>query len=248
MTELGGSYHAGDYPILGLIDVPYLFTNELEKYQVWEAVRPIIQREFLKEDIVILSYFPRFLQAFNTDEAVDLMDLKGKKIRSYAAHIGMIIEAMGGTAVPVAWPEVYTALERGVANGLLTGADAIYANKFYEVVPYTYDVGLLHGIWLVSVNKGLWDQVPGDIKDIVYQELGAWQGLSINIQAIEEKKIFDLMLEAGAKGFESAPPEFYDLMREEVTTPMLADLLEKTGPVGEELVTAIEQALGKTLR
>jgi len=248
MTELGGSYHAGEYPILGLIDVPYLYTNELEKYQVWEAVRPIIQREFEKENIVILSYFPRFLQAFNVDEPVDLMDLKGKKIRSYSETIGMIIQAMGGTAVPVAWPEIYTALQTGVADGLLTGADAIYANKLYEVVPYAYDVGLLHGIWLVSVNKDLWDELPSDVKEVVYQELGAWQGLCINIQAVEETGIFDQMLEAGAKGFETAPPEFYDLMREEVTKPLLAEFLGRTGAVGEELVTAMEQALGKDLR
>ncbi len=248
-TELGGSYHAGDYPILGLIDVPYLYTTELEKYKVWEAVRPIIQREFLKEDIVILSYFPRFIQAFNTDEAVNVMDLGGKKIRSYARHIGMIIEAMGGTAVPVAWPEVYTALERGVANGLLTGADAILANKLYEVVPYTYDIGLLHGIWLVSFNKQLWETLTPDVQEVVYQELGAWQGLSINIQAVEEKKVFDDMLAAGAKGYERVTdPAFYNRMREQVTKPLLAELLAETGTVGEELVTTMEQALGKQLR
>jgi len=248
MTELGGSYHAGDYPILGLIDVPYLYTSKLEKRTVWEAVRPIIRREFEKENIVILNYFPRFTQAFCTNEPVDLMNLKGKKIRSYARHIGMIIEAMGGTAVPVAWPEVYTALERGVADGLLTGADAIYANKFYEVVPYSYDVGLLHGIWLCSVNKDLWDALPSDVKEIVYQELEAWEGWSLIKSTIEMERIYDLMLAAGGKGHEKAPPEFFDLMREEVTKPLLAELLAETGAVGAEIATAMEQALGKTLR
>ena len=249
MTELGGSYHTGDYPILGLIDVPYLYTTELEKYQVWEAVRPIIQREFDKENVVILSYFPRFIQGFCTDEAVDVMDLNGKKIRSYASHIGMIIDAMGGTPVPVAWPEIYTALERGVADGLLTGADAILANKLYEVVPYAYDIGLLHGIWLVSVNKELWETLPADIQGIVYQELAAWQGLSINMQTVEEQKVFDDMLAAGGKGFERVTnPAFYDRMRSEVTKPLLAELLAKTGAVGEETVVAMEKALGKSLR
>jgi len=249
MTELGGSYHTGDYPILGLIDVPYLYTNELEKYQLWEAVRPIIQREFDKENIVILSYFPRFIQGFNVDEAVDVMDLKGKKIRSYSEIIGMIIQAMGGTAVPVAWPEIYTALERGVADGLITGADAIYANKLFEVVPYAYDIGLLHGIWLVSVNKELWGTLPSDIKEVVYQELAAWQGLSINMQTVEEQMVFDNMLAAGAKGFERVTnPAFYDRMREEVTKPLLAQFLEQSGAAGEETVAAMEQALGKSLR
>lgn len=249
MTLASGGYHAGDYPIWGVIDVPYTFTNMVEKRMVWDAVRPIFRREMEKENIHILNYDPRFTQSFNTSKPVDVMDLKGMKIRSYSKAIAMIIEAMGGTAVPIAWPEVYTALERGVADGLLTGADGIYLTKMFEVAPYSYDVGLIHGIWVVTVNKELWDALPKSVQNIVYEELEAFQGLSLVWADAEMKNIYDLMLADGGKGHEKiTDPAFFDMMLEKVTKPLMAEELAKTGAVGEEIVSAMEQALGKTLR
>src|SRR3546814_13554955 len=44
-----------------------------------------------------------------------LDDIKGKRIRGYGVATD-VIERLGGTAVPMAAPEVYTAMERGVLD------------------------------------------------------------------------------------------------------------------------------------
>ena len=247
MCESSGGYHAGDFPMLGVFDVPYIFTNKMEKRVVYEAVRPIVQRELAKDGIHVLSYRPAFTQCFATTKPVDVMDLEGMKIRSYSLTIARIIEAMGGTPVPVAWAEVPSALEKGVADGLMTGADSIYSAKLHKIVTYSYDIGLIHGIWFLTVNKDLWDALPKDVQNIVHEELSQWEGLCLIYSQMEMVNIYDQMLADGGEGHEVAPAEFFDLMRTEVTTPLMAEEVEKAGAVGQEILTAIEQALGKTL-
>jgi len=139
MCQFSGEYHAGDFPILGVLDVPFLFTNKHEKRLVWETARPIIQPYFEKQGIHCLSYIPQAGICFSANQAVDLMDLKGLKVRSFSKMTAKLIEAMKGVPVPVAWPEVYTALERGVADALVTGQEAIYNPRFmrFALIPTT---------------------------------------------------------------------------------------------------------------
>lgn len=247
MTEASGEYHSGDYPFLAILDIPFLFTNKLEKRMIWEAARPIVQREMNKVNVQVLAYHAIDNQCFCANKPVDVMDLKGLKVRSYSAMTANMITAMKGVPVPVAWPEVYGALEKGVADALLTGASAIYEAKLHEVAPYSYDIGLLNGIWYIAVNKDLWDALPCSVKEIVFEELAQYQGLSIIYNQMEMGRTFDKMLAAGGKGHEKAPPEFFDLMWEEVSKVMMEEEVAKSGAVGEEILAAIEQALGRKL-
>ena len=46
------------------------------------------------------------------------------------------IEAMGGTGVPIAWGELYNALQTGVVDGAENNDPSILTMKFYEVSKY----------------------------------------------------------------------------------------------------------------
>jgi len=248
MCEASGGYHSGDYPMLGIIDVPYIYTNKLEKRMVYEACRPIWQREFHKEGIHMLSYRPGFTLALATNKPVDVMDLKGTKIRSYSLGSAKIIEAMGGTAVPIAWAEVYSALEKGVADGLITGADAILSTKICDVAPYSYATGPLHGSLFITVNLELWESLPKDVQNIVHEELSQWVGLDLIWSEKEIPRVFDLIEEETGIATVWPAQEFFDTMTEKVAKPFMVEELEKVGePLATEILTAIEQALGRSL-
>jgi len=248
MSEMSGGYHSGTFPLLGIIDVPYLYSTKLEKRQVYEAVRPILQRELNKENIQVLFYRPAFTVALATTIPVDPMDMKGAKIRSYSLANAKQIEAMGGVAVPIAWSEAYSALEKGVAEGILTGLDSSYSAKFYEICKYYYATGPLHGIWFLGCTKDQWDSFPKDVQAIVYEELSQWSGLGI---AYSEEEMGNTMRLVEAEGVTVGypGPEFFDMMTTKVVKPFMAEEIAKTGePLATEVVTAIEAALGHSIR
>jgi TRAP-type C4-dicarboxylate transport system substrate-binding protein len=248
MSLLGADYHASDYPMWGLLNVPYLYSDEFNKRLVWDAARPILQREMHKDGIHILKYRPCPNQSLNLSKAADLFNLKGLKVRSYSKPISLIIETIGGTPVTMPSAEVATALERGTIQGVLTTASAILQLGWTKPLPYTYDIQLPLGIWSVAINDRLWHSLPSAVQNIVYEELDQWEAQSeLYCQIVDIPGVFANMAAAGAI-VKKAPPEFVKLMHEKVTKPTMAEEVAKAGAVGEEILRAVEAALGRKVR
>lgn len=94
-------------------------------------------------------------------------DLKGMRIRGYGVA-NDVIERLGATGVPMAAPEVYTALERGVLDGVY-GFDFVtaVAYKLHEIAPHFTDMGDgPHGPSAVVINVDVWNSLPDEIKAI----------------------------------------------------------------------------------
>ena len=248
MSLLGADYHASDYPMWGLLNVPYLYSDEFQKRLAWDAARPILQREMHKNGIHILKYRPCPNQSLNLSKAVDLFHLKGLKVRSYSKPISRIIETIGGTPVTMASSEVSTALERGTIQGVLTTASAVLQLGWTKPLPYTYDIHLPLGIWSLAINDNLWHSLPSGVQNIVYEELDQWEAqCELYCQIVDMPGVFANMAAAGAI-VKKAPPEFVDLMHEKVTKPTMAEEVAKAGAVGEEILSAMEAALGRKVR
>ena len=67
--------------------------------------------------------------------------MKGMKIRVMASPVMIdTMKAMGASGVPVAWGELYTALQTGVVDGGENNHPSVISMKFYEVSKfYTID-------------------------------------------------------------------------------------------------------------
>ena len=109
------------------------------------------------------NYAPLILR-----EPIDSLDgLKGKRIRGYGVATD-VIEALGGTAIPMAAPEVYPALERGILDGVY-GFDFVtaVAYKLHEIAPNFYDIGDgPHAPSAVIMNKAVYDALPEDVRAV----------------------------------------------------------------------------------
>ena len=113
-----GDYHAGDFPLLGLLQTPFLLRDQVEKNLAIIATFPLLQREAHKLNVHFLANRPFGETGFWTTEPVDdITDVSGRKLRAQAKHYSLMAEAIKGVPVPVAWAEAYTALQRGLVKG-----------------------------------------------------------------------------------------------------------------------------------
>lgn len=251
MFYLFGGYHRGDAPVLKMTDIPFTWNDEYEKTRVFYETLPIIEREMNKLNIHVFAgsrsndKMPMLLA-----EPVDsIMDLGKLKIRSYGEANAKVIEAMNGIPTAIAWGEVFTALERGTTEGVCTGWGPMYHAKFQEVAPYGYNLSFMTNLIWFAVNKDMWEALPEDVQDIVTEELNRAGALNLSLQPLYEAELAGMMLASGLKEWNPGPPppEFFEVMREKVTTPLLAEAIEELGPLGEELLQAMEKALGRKI-
>ena len=250
MAMIVGDYHAGDFPLLGLIQTPFLFKDQVEKNIGIIAAFPILQREANKLNIQLLAARPYGEIGFwSTEPLTDITKLEGRKIRAQAKLFSDMVEAAGGVPVPVAFAEAYTALQNGLVKGIFTGYDSISATKLQEVAPYAYRISLSNQFPFIGVNKTKWDALPAETKAIVMEEIGrAMQIIQANVPNLIDDEI-GKQKAAGLKAFAANTPDsWFTLMTEKVAKPTLVAELKRTGEVGEEFLQVVEKAIGRKLR
>jgi TRAP-type C4-dicarboxylate transport system substrate-binding protein len=139
---VGGSSIATNLvPIVGTLDLGYLFTSFPQQTHALEAggAKPIEEALLKTSNIHIAGWMYNFgarsilaRKAVRTPE-----DLAGLKIRTLPTPvITECLRLMGAAATPLAFGEVYTALQAGVLDGMEHDPPTILASKFYETAKF----------------------------------------------------------------------------------------------------------------
>src|ERR1700682_1555468 len=133
----GSSISANLVPLVGTFDLGYLFTSYQQQTKAFDAgaSKPIEAALLKGANIRILGWAYNFgarsvlaKKPVKTPE-----DLHGLKIRTLPNPvITECLRLMGAAAPPLAFGEIYTALQAGVLDGLEHDSPTILASKFYE--------------------------------------------------------------------------------------------------------------------
>jgi len=153
---LGGILQNFD-PAMSILEFPFLFRNDAHVRAVMEGPigEKIRKRLIEKTGMRILYYVMRTPRELTTKKPVTrLEDIKGMKIRvpEMEAHLATW-RALGANPTPLAFTEVYTALQLGTVDGQENPLAVIYANKFQEVVKNLALTNHLVGFMLIVTNN-----------------------------------------------------------------------------------------------
>lgn len=149
-----------EYQILG---IPYLFKNAEHKFKVLEGpIGKSILQKGSKFWLRGLCYYDAGSRSFYTREKAIRTpdDLKGMKIRVMNNQMAInMVKAMGGSAIPLSYSELYTAIQQGVADGAENNAPSYVSSNHYEVSKfYTLDQ---HSSVpdVIIIGTKFWDQL-----------------------------------------------------------------------------------------
>jgi len=157
---------------LDMFTLPYLFKS---KAHYWNYLTSDNAAAFVKplekKGIKVLGYIDSGARSFFTQKPVrTVADVKGQKIRVMGSPVAVAtIAAMGGTGVPVAWGELYNALQTGVVDGAENNHPSVLSMKFYEVSKYyTLDEHARIPDMLI-MSKKTFDALPADQQKAIEQ-------------------------------------------------------------------------------
>lgn len=128
------------FPELNVLQMPYLYTDA---GHMWKVLDGEIGDSFLEcvgaDELVGLSWYDAGARNFyNSLRPVTcLEDIAGMRIRVQESELmADMVEALGGTAVPISYEDVYSALERGVVDGAENNWPSYETMQHYEVAEY----------------------------------------------------------------------------------------------------------------
>ena len=175
MTKVSTAPLEGFVPQVRIFNLPYLFRDHAHFFAVLDGD---VGAELLQAPVAVrlrgLGYYDAGSRSFyTTDRQVRTpADLRGLKIRVQQSQTAIqMVAALGGSATPIAWGELYTALQQGVVDGAENNPPSFYTSGHYEVARYfTLDEHTaVPDIVLVSehVWEGLTDDERGWLQQAV---------------------------------------------------------------------------------
>lgn len=127
---------------LSILSLPFMFRNVDHAYAVLDSnvgVMLLDEINNAKVGLVGLGFQqePCGRNIYSKKPIKNLEDVKGMKLR---VTPGIVTEAMatslGAIACPIAWGDVYSALQTGVVDGAENNIGGYYTNKHHEICPY----------------------------------------------------------------------------------------------------------------
>ncbi len=162
------SGHQNENAVFGVDSVPFLATSFEDAAKLWKAAKPTMEKILLDQNLVLLYSVPWPPQGLYFKKEVDsVADMKGLKFRSYNTATARLAELTGMLPVQIEAAEISQAFATGVAESMISSGSTGYDRKVWESLTHFYEVDA----WLprnyVMINKGVWDDLSKDKKNII---------------------------------------------------------------------------------
>ncbi len=169
------------FPEILATAIPYAFRTYTEAWRVLDSpyMKELMEEMRKKTGVRCLDVNQNGFRNFsnNVHTIKTPADLKGLKIRTmeHRGHMKMV-ESLGGNPVPIAWGELYTALQQKVVDGQENPPSLVLAMKFYEVQKYYTLDGHIYSIDFTFINDKFYNSLPEDLRQIVYEaaDIAGW--------------------------------------------------------------------------
>lgn len=158
-----------------IFSLPYLFVSQEHYYDAMANSQVIRELFRSTEDAgyIAIGYYCNGSRNFYLKDDVAVTDpsvLAGKKIRSMVSSTSMdMIEAMGGSPVPMSSSETYTSLQQGIVDGAENTELALTVDKHEEIVrSYTYtEHQYTPDIYIISTKT--WNKLTAEQQDYLVE-------------------------------------------------------------------------------
>jgi tripartite ATP-independent transporter DctP family solute receptor len=171
MASMNSGILASQVKDFEVFDFPFIFANGKEADAVVDG--PFGQKMHAKleaKGLIGLTYWELgFRQITNSKRAITKVeDVAGLKLRVIPNAINLDwTKALGANPTPLAFPEVYAAMEQGAIDGQENPLTVIQANKFFEVQKHVTLTNHQYNPQSVLISKKFWDTLSATEKKIL---------------------------------------------------------------------------------
>ena len=188
---------------IGVLSMPYLFDDEQAK---WDKLNGEVGQDLLAtldgSNLVGLAFYDSGERSFyNTEHAiVTPEDMEGLKIRVQNSELAIdIVEALGASATPMEYGEVYSALQTGVIEGAENNFPSYFTSNHFNVAPYFTVNGYQGNPEVLLASESLWNDLSDEDKELFKE--AALESVEVQRQAWAEltEEAREAVVEAGSE-------------------------------------------------
>ncbi|SDS65371.1 tripartite ATP-independent transporter solute receptor, DctP family [Gramella sp. MAR_2010_147] len=216
MTKVSTGVMENFAPGLKVFGLPFLFRDREHRFNVLEGeIGEAFLNSSLDKRLKGLTFYDAGSRSFYSKTPIESPeDLEGLKIRVMESQTAInMVKNLGGSPTPIAWGELYTALQQGIVDGAENNLPSFHLSRHYEVCKY----------FLVDEHTALPDELV--IGTPVWNKLSAEEKQWLKEAAMEsseyQKKLWreaelealEKIKEAGVTVIEADKEQFRSMVR-----------------------------------
>ncbi|MBS1230437.1 MAG: transporter substrate-binding protein [Proteobacteria bacterium] len=222
----------GIVPELGVFDLPFLFDNSTEARRILDGkIGDWFNAKMMNSGLVNLAWMESgFRHTTNSKRPITKWeDFQGIKMRVMQSPIYLdTFKEMGANAVPMAFSEVYSALEMKAVDGQENPVNNIENMKFYEVQKYLSFTKHSYTPTLVMVSKKIWDTMSPEEQKTLKDCAVEGRDVQRKANTAAETKSVEMMKSKG-------------IVVNDVSSAELARIRDKTKPISDAYASKLNQ-------
>ncbi len=236
-------YFLGNVPIGGVLRLPMLIRNRAEYDKAAAVMTSHLEKAFAKKGLVVLGqYLYPYQVAYSRNKLTTLADFKGQKIRVTSPEQGEFIKRLGGVPVTIGAPEVPSALDRSVVDGVLT-ANTGGGNIWRDMLKYNFRLGINYFNSVIIVNKARFDKLSPDVQAKVRKAFADNLPLITKAMATEEDDLTKKFADGGMTITEPTPADIDEATK--IISSYWEQWAKSKGPEAVNALKQVRAALGR---
>ncbi|MBB5213632.1 TRAP transporter substrate-binding protein [Parapusillimonas granuli] len=214
-------------PLYAVFDLPYITSPKFQQ-NLYKSIDPggelntyfkKVANDIGMEPVMYAEYGYRNFVSVNRP-LKKAADLKGMKMRTTDSPVEVdVAKALGTNPAPIAWGEVYTALQQGTIDAQGNTFPHLFGAKHNEVLKYAITSNHNYGMQVAMANKKWWDGLAPESQAVIRE--AAAEAL-----AMQRTKFYPENEKAARKAFVDGGISIH-----ETTDDEIADFKKTTKPV-----------------
>ena len=166
-------YNPGRFPRLEVVELPFVagYSPRIVAPAIWSLYDKWFSRDFPDTHPIVL-HAPGPFGLFSHKPITRLDDLKGHKVRVSGRVLGEAFKTIGATPVGIPGVKMAEAFQRHVIDTVYTAWTISLPTKIVRVAKHYALPGLSSGVLMVVMNRGSYEKLPGDLREIIDRNSG----------------------------------------------------------------------------
>jgi TRAP-type transport system periplasmic protein len=177
MTDAADGNYASIYADIMVLNMPYLFPDEATAWAVLDGPFGQAMAEDIRErtGIRVLGWWESGgFKHFSANRAVETPDdMSGLKIRVLGPLATIPVEALGASASPIAFGELYTSLSTGVVDGQDNSVSVFNLIRLFEVQSHLVMSGHVYAFGPLGISDAFFSSLPESDQQVILDAAAA---------------------------------------------------------------------------
>ncbi len=235
-------FNSGNIAVAGIPRLPGLVRSLEEYTKAADALRPYVVKAFAEKGVVVLAEYTYPLQViWGRKKIASLDDIKGLKLRVAQPEQGEMVRRFGGTSVTISAPEVPSALDRGVVDGIFTAG--VGAVLWKDLLKFGYLIPVNWNNSYIIANADAYNKLSPDLQKKLREAAEKIAKWNQDTMQQEESESVEVVKKAGMEITVAKPEEAAKVA--DTMKPYWDEWAKSRGPMVAEALGKVRAALNR---